>query len=189
MVMPNIDDAAHVGGLAEGIFFGIVMSQPLTPAARARRPVRNLRAVGLGTALIVAGMISVYAWNPNLVAVDDALEQFDSVDIKTHDILVDAAARAERKELSDWAFADLLERDVIPDWRTARNRLSAIKPIPAAYRDHVADVLEYMRLRQDSWELFAEGLRDGDVQKGQRAEEKHKLADEAAQRWADRADR
>jgi rhomboid protease GluP len=187
MLVSTVDSAAHVGGLAGGVVFGLLLSRPFTPEPPARRRARIIRAGGLGFVVVLAGMVCVYAWHPNLVKVYRELDAFEAVEKKVLDANIDAVARSERQELSDWAFADLLEHDVIPDWRASRNRLSAIKPIPGAYRDIVVSILDYMRLRQEAWELFAEGLRENDGQKVEEGQAKQNLADEMAQRIADRA--
>jgi membrane associated rhomboid family serine protease len=187
LTVPTVDFAAHVGGLAGGIVFGIGLSRPFTVESPARRRGRIVRAGGLGILLVLAGMVGVYLWHPNLVKVYRELDALEAMEKRALDANNDAVVRAGRQELSDWAYADLLEHDVIPDWRAARNRLSAIKPIPAAYREQVVLVLEYMHLRQDAWELFVEALREGDQQKVEESQAKHGLADAAARRLADRA--
>jgi hypothetical protein len=91
-------------------------------------------------------------------------------------------AKAERHELADAAFADLLERDVLPEWRAAEQRLANFGHLPALLQHRVSSVVAYLRLRQQAWELFVEALREGDQQKAQRAMEQQRRADEAAQR-------
>ncbi len=60
MMLPNIDSAAHLGGLVGGFLCGLALSQPITLAARAQRPVRNVLVVVLGVVLVVGGMVAVY---------------------------------------------------------------------------------------------------------------------------------
>jgi rhomboid protease GluP len=187
MTKPNIDSAAHIGGLVGGFFCGIMLSQPFTPEAVARRPVRNLLVGILGTFLVIGGTIGVYARHPDIAKVQIELERFEAVEKKALNAYNGAVAKAERQELTDAAFANLLERDVLPEWRAARERLSAFKQIPAAFQGHVTSVLEYMRLRQEAWELFVQALREGNEQKAQQAREKQQLADAAAQRISNSA--
>jgi hypothetical protein len=93
-------------------------------------------------------------------------------------------AKAQRQELTDAAFADLLERGVLPEWRAARERLSGLKHIPGALQGHITSVVEYMNLRQEGWELFVQALRQGNQQKAEQAAAKQKRADAAAKRIA-----
>jgi membrane associated rhomboid family serine protease len=69
MMQAHVDSAAHIGGLAGGFLGGIVLSQPFTPAVLAGRPIRTAVLAGTGIILVIAGMIGVSAWHPNLANV------------------------------------------------------------------------------------------------------------------------
>ena len=56
-----------------------------------------------------------------------------------------------------------------------------MRQIPEPLDLYVNSVLEYIRLRQESWELFVQGFREGSEQKVQQAVEKQNLADTAVQ--------
>ena len=99
----------------------------------------------------------------------DAVDAFNS-----------ALGKARKDELSNSGFADEIERDVLPPWRAARERIIALQPVPDAYRTRGDLLLEYMRLRQEAWELHGQGARESNLQKIQEAAEKQKLAQEAA---------
>jgi rhomboid protease GluP len=62
MAIPNIDMAAHLGGLAGGFFCGLVLSQPFTEAARSGRLWRNVLLIFLGACVVTAGFFGVSAW-------------------------------------------------------------------------------------------------------------------------------
>ena len=66
IMQPNIDSAAHVGGLVGGFLCGVVLRQPFTLAARAGRPWRNVAAAALGVCLVVAGVFTVMARHKDL---------------------------------------------------------------------------------------------------------------------------
>jgi rhomboid protease GluP len=187
MMQPNIDSAAHIGGLAGGFLCGIVLSQPFTPEAMAGRPVRNLLVSGLGVFLLIGGMIGVHGRHADVANVQSELERFEAVEKKALGAFNSAVGKAQRQELTDAAFADLLEREVLPEWRAARERLTALKQIPAPLQRHVASILEYMRLREEAWAFFVQALREGSPQKAHQAMEKQKLADAAAKRIIDSA--
>lgn len=187
MMQKNIDSAAHVGGLAAGFLCGLVLSQPFTPEALSGRRLRNLLVAGLGAFLVVCGMIGVHARHADVADVQSELERFEAMETKTLAIYNDAVKKAQRGQLPDAAFADLLERDVIPEWREARSRLSGFKHIPDSLQHHLNKVLEYLRLRQESWEVLVQALREGSQLKMQIAMEKQKQAEAAAKRIGDGA--
>jgi hypothetical protein len=74
---------------------------------------------------------------------------------------------------------------VLPEWRAARDRLQAFTKLPPQVQGEVSEVLEYMRLRQEAWEGFAQALREGDEQKARQALAKQELANAAAKRITD----
>ena len=60
-----------------------------------------------------------------------------------------------------------------------------MKNVPAALERQVNSVLEYMRLREEAWELLAGALREGDPRKLRQAAERQQLAEAAGQRIGD----
>jgi rhomboid protease GluP len=182
LMIPFIDNAAHLGGLAGGFVCGLVLGQPFVPDAVRRRPVRNALAAALGAALITGGVVVNLALNADLGAAERELSRTGEVERTVLARYYDAVARSERGDLTPQAMAEVVERDVLPEWRAQRERLEAVKNLPPAYRDHVAAVLAYMRLQEESWELTVQAARTDDAQKGQEAVEKQKQADAAAER-------
>jgi rhomboid protease GluP len=184
LINPHIDSAAHIGGLIGGFFCGMVLSQPFTAEALARRTRRNCLAALLGTFLVLAGMIGVSGRLPDGARVPVEVEQFAAVEKKALDTFNDAVAKMQRREMTEAAFADVLERDVLPPWRAAQERLRGFREIPAAYQAPVTALLEYMTLRQEAWDLMVQALREGNDQKWEQAAEKQQRADAVAQRMA-----
>jgi rhomboid protease GluP len=182
MMHARIDSAAHIGGLVAGFLCGLVQSQPFTPAALAGRTSRNFLVFGLGIVLVLGGMLGVHAKSADIAEVHTALEHFQTVEKKALETYNSAVSRAQRQELNDAAFADFIDREVLPPWRDSRERLAALKQIPAPLQSQIASILEYMRLRQEAWELVVQALREDNDDKARQAAEKQKLADAAAQR-------
>lgn len=194
MVVPNIGMAAHLGGLAGGFLCGLVLSQPFTSSTQSGRPLRNLLLAGLGSCLVAGGFMGVSTVHSDLVKVhsdlvkiDRELERFGVIKKKSIEAFNAAVGKSQRQELSDKAFADLLERDVLPEWRAARERLSAVQRVPASQQRRVELTLEYMLLRQEAWELSAQGAREGSQDKKRAAMQKQQLAEAAAQQFTKKA--
>ncbi|MBC7852541.1 MAG: rhomboid family intramembrane serine protease [Pirellulaceae bacterium] len=181
MMMPNIDMAAHLGGLAGGFLCGLILSQPYTASTRAGRLPRNLLLAGLGTCLVAGGFMGVSTWHSGLVRVQRELTQFGEVEEKSIEAFNAAVRKSQRKELSGQEFADLLERDVLPEWRAARERLSAVQRVPASHQRRVELTLEYMLRWQEAWELFAQEYREDSPDKMRKAMERQQLAESAVQ--------
>lgn len=182
MMLSNIDSAAHLGGLAGGFLGGLVLSQPFTPEARAGRLLRTAVLALLGALLVAGAMAGVAAQHAQVAAVQHELQGFQAMERQALQAFNGAVAKAQRQELSDAAFADLLERDVLPPWRTSRERLAAFRNLPAKLERHVGSVLEYMHLREDAWKDFATAMRENDGERAEQAKAKQLRADEAAKR-------
>lgn len=182
MMVPHIDMAAHLGGLAGGFLCGLVLSQPFTPAAWYGRVWRNLLLTLCGICFVAGGILGVATWNSAVVKVERELEALGPIEKDAIDAFNSALRKAQKNELSDAGFADELERNVLPEWRAARQRLIALQPVPVAYRKQVDRLLNYMQLRQEAWELHAEGAREKSPQKIQEAAQKQNLAQKAAER-------
>ena len=75
LTLPNIDMAAHVGGLAGGFICGLALSQPLTTAAVAGRTIRNLLVTVLGIVLVAASMTAVFTRHAHTRELADAMVQ------------------------------------------------------------------------------------------------------------------
>ncbi len=184
MMKANVDNAAHIGGLVGGVLCGLVLSQPFTPETLPGRPMRNLLVSALGVVLLVGGILTAYSQHAGLAQVQNELDRFAEVEKQSLDAFNSAVEKAQRKELTDAAFANILERDVLPEWKAAGDRLSAITDVPAALQRHLRAILEYVRLRQEAWELFVRALREGNEKLAQQAMAKQQLAQAAAQRIA-----
>lgn len=187
MVVPNIGMAAHLGGLAGGFLCGLVLSQPYTSSTRSGRLPRNLLLACLGSCLVAGGFMGVSTWHSGLVKVERELDQFGEVEKNSIDGFNAAVAKLNRQELSGQEFADLLERDVLPEWRAARERLSAVERIPASQQRRVELTLEYMLRWQEAWELFAQAYHEGSPDKMQKAMQKQQLAETAVQQFTKKA--
>ena len=69
-----------------------------------------------------------------------------------------AVDRFTRGVESAEALAQVIERTILPELRSVRARLNAIPNVPPDHRPIVADAEEYLRLRDESWRLRADGL-------------------------------
>ena len=78
-------------------------------------------------------------------------------------------------------LADIVEDDLRPRWRQALGRLNAVKKSPAANAVMLEKMSHYFELRDQSWELLVEAIRQQDGQKMEQYEEKSREADRLAE--------
>lgn len=153
---PNISLAAHVGGLVGGFFCGLALARTLEPQARAAHASRQV-AVFLGSAVLLLGGVAFadtrYANLSPLVAL------LDQGYATTHRFDV-AQEKNRNKQLGDADFANLIERDLLPQWRSTRAALAQLKPVPPSLNRNVEAIVDYMALRQEHWAALVNQLQD-----------------------------
>jgi rhomboid protease GluP len=181
-MLPGIDNAAHIGGLIGGFLCGVVLNLPLAPESRAKRPARNVAAAVCGLMLVGLGAGGFLVLHSDLGDADAAteLERFAGTEDRLMNVSDTARARAERGELSWPDFADIIQRDVLPEWRATAERLGKLQNVPPDVRERLPALLNYMKLRQQGWELQVQAVRENDPIKMRRADEAHSRADEIA---------
>ena len=172
---PGVDMAAHVGGLGTGFVLGLFLIQPpsisssssgsgdlttsggeLTPASNWRVPA----AVALGLALITVPMLV-------LPKPDDYLAEYKRLAIiEEADVKLFNASLKQWKgnQITDQQYADILEKQVLPQWRREREALENLRVSQdQAARNRL--LVEYMTDREQGWQLTMEGLRVHDAEK------------------------
>ena len=178
--VPAIDKAAHLGGLVAGFLCGLVMSQPLELATPMRRSIRNLAAAFVG-AVALLGMIRLLPPPPppERPPVDSVAEfhRFVALETEVREALHAAAKKLAAGELDAAAYADVLERDVLPRWRKARECLDRIGP-DAETTPPLGRLKQYQALQEEAWQLEIEAIRNDDAAKLAAAKQKHRAAAE-----------
>lgn len=154
-LVPNVDNAGHLGGLAAGLIAGLVLGRFRQPVADRRGALRLLLVGGL----VVGGLFAAtrhrldraFGWPPKLVAVwqevDEALR----------------TAEAERPSGDDRTasavYADTLDGRVVPALRTALGRLDSLPPEADA---SVTPLRGYLAAVAEAYELTARAVRQDD---------------------------
>lgn len=168
VAIQGIDNAAHVAGLVAGFVLGGLLARPL--GAGAPTVVDRARAVAAGLAaglVLLAGI----AWVRAPESRADGLQAFwdahpwyaagENASLETWQRLV---RRAESGRLPMDEFATALERDVLPFWQHAYERLQAEHRSSAAASPLRARVLDFARLRRElAVAQIAAARRDGDL--------------------------
>jgi rhomboid protease GluP len=173
LLVPGIDNAAHAGGLAAGFLLGLVLALPLTAPDRGRMRARRLPLALVATVALIGGL----AWWMPPPAYDMRLER----------AMQRGVARfvgEEKAILEEWrGAAEARKAGRIDDAELARRMLEVARRWDAAYaglaalalsehspsRERFVLLLRYAELRRDTTRLIAEAVRDGDLEKMERA--------------------
>ena len=156
----GIDLADHAGGFVAGFLCGLSLSRLLSSEGRGTRAARIGLVGACGLGLVLAAALALKGSVADVAA---ALERFTPVESRAIDEFNATVDRYRGSEISGAEAARIVERDVLPPWRASRERLSALRHVPAAQRRLVSLMLRYMKLREEGWELFAEGARQDDA--------------------------
>jgi rhomboid protease GluP len=179
MTATGIDMAAHLGGLIAGFVCGLILSQPLSVEMIARRRLRNAVVVVIGATALPLAAFALPDAPPDI---DGELQRLGEMEQRAIEINNDLVRRSQRGEVSDADFARTLEREVLPLWIGARKDIEKLLNVPYADRAFLSRLVEYMRCREESWQMQVEGLREQDAAKIEQANQKWAAAEEMAQR-------
>lgn len=165
VVIPGIDNAAHIGGLVSGALIGTALRIPLSAASPRSGHTRWL-AAGTFAATIVALVSAIpapsYRWQEELRAREE-IRQF--LDNDRH-IAGRWKTILETSRYGGASFDQLAERieiDVTPEYRDSFEQLSALHLDPAAPSSRHLEILKkYAQIRSAASEMLADGLRRND---------------------------
>jgi rhomboid protease GluP len=185
----EVDNAAHLGGVATGFILGLVLSRPITGLRLSTGDVGRrlgLAAVAgilvLGIGVSAAKYASTRLTGEGLYAAtvhwfgpgeDAALRRW---------LELGALARADK--LNDDTYADQIERDVIPFWSEADSRLAKVDlPTTSGAYESLQMLRSVTSDRVHAYQLVLQGLRqhDADVA-GSAVDDLHRIDDRVNKR-------
>lgn len=155
----DVDMAAHLGGLGAGFLGGLVLSHPAMLKETGLRSTRNAILSGVGLAVLVGTCLLLPGGFANA---QKELDHFAEVERSCIDALGAAFERLEAAEIGEPEFAAILDSDILPPWRAARERLMAFGEVPAPLEEHFQKMREYVTLREEAWTLLSRSIRDED---------------------------
>jgi rhomboid protease GluP len=151
----GIDNAAHVGGLITGFGCGLALAYPLTVEGVKLRA-RRAAAVLVGGLLLVGGATFAIPKQAD----------FDKIEHKLVTRWAEAAHKFDAKEMKADELANIIEKELLPPWKEQRDRF---EKHAASYKPQF---LDYMKLRQEHWELLVKALHDNSTDEFDQATKK-----------------
>jgi rhomboid protease GluP len=151
------DMAGHLGGLAGGLACGFVLAQRLKRRGPGAKPgiLLQVAVAGLGLLMVAA------ASRPRTVDLQQELARFSATETRVQSRYNQALERARTGHLSDAAFAQIIDAEVIGPWRAARLRVAELRGLPLDQSLLLSRIGRYAEARERAWVVFAEALHQG----------------------------
>jgi membrane associated rhomboid family serine protease len=158
VLMPGIDLAAHLGGLAAGFGAGLVLSRPLGTRTSERAWLRCfvLSCVGL------AAVAGVFALIPQAVDLPAEMSAFRQMQLATLNVYDTAVVEKRRGRLSDADFVKLVDEQVRPPWMKHLLLLRSLGRLRGADKEVVNTTASYIDLRERAWAKISQAIRTHD---------------------------
>jgi membrane associated rhomboid family serine protease len=176
----GIDYAAHLGGLVSGFIIGLVAARPITAGTALVRSdlLRLSQTVAVAAVLLSGGFWFAQRASASLVGEGlywHTVHWLAAGERSTSNHFKSAVTMARANKQSSSVIVEPLEKEVLPFWRQAGDRLAAIElRTDSPCRSNLDLLQEMSDGRADAYELLDEGLRNNDRQKVETAE--HKLS-------------
>ncbi|BCT69062.1 rhomboid family intramembrane serine protease [Nitrosospira sp. NRS527] len=162
LLIPGIDNAAHIGGFFSGILGGIILAQP---AGRTERRFRHIRPfAGAAFALAIVILVSqvpvrTYRWSEEVLARKEIGEflRDDAAITQSWQSILD---KARQDGISFDELAGRIDTSVADRYEESFELLSELPPNPALPSAATVEILRhYAERRRDASRALAEGLR------------------------------
>jgi rhomboid protease GluP len=172
----GIDMYAHVGGLAGGFLCGLAIEVGRTGPRLPRTAV----VAGIG---LIAVISAAYIVPTHVTDEQRALDAFTTVEKEVVERWNGMVAEVQRDGISDDELADRIEKELLPRWIAAREAIER----SGAGGARRPTLLDYLRARQEGWEIMASGLRAHDRAEVERGTARSREADALARRVSEPA--
>jgi rhomboid protease GluP len=153
MMSGSIPFAGELAGLTVGIAVGIAVTYGATEA----KP--HIRRIAMATAGAVV-MAAVYA--VPLAGIDDVRPEIKMVadtEARTARLYETEVDRFRKGRTSAAALVQTIDGTIIPELRLADARLKELDKVPDEQQPMVDRAVTFLKLREESWSLRADGLR------------------------------
>ncbi|HEV7822069.1 MAG TPA: rhomboid family intramembrane serine protease [Burkholderiales bacterium] len=190
-VQSDIDNAAHLGGLAAGFIMGLVLARPLDEA---RRRDGRLRRAALGGLLALVMLPTAALYTPDISRVyreahvfQKELEAFSAEEKRLQTAFMAIAEKSRAKKIDAAAALNELRTDILPAWDAAVVRFASIElDAKAPSRQDYDLLLRYAIARRDGMHAVANYLATNDAVQEKIISEQREIAAAALKQYQTR---
>ncbi|MBA4192405.1 MAG: hypothetical protein C0467_30930 [Planctomycetaceae bacterium] len=178
LVVPNIDVAAHVGGLVCGFGCGFLLGHPISTEAVRGRTTRNLLLAVLSVPVIGLGILVAHSHATNSHDPASELARIGTDEEKVLKVYNDAIQRVEKGTLDDAGFIAILDKDVLAPWSEIRQRFNKVKGATGMNPQRMQQIADYLAVREEGFDLLRKAIATNDEKAGAQSREKMLRADQ-----------
>ena len=146
------DFVANFTGFTAGFAFGVVLTMNI---ADSKVPAR--RALATSAAAVVISAVAAFPLR-GLTDARPEIERVVAFENRTASAYDTASDRFRKGRVAVEVLTQLINKTIVPELEAARTRLKTLERVPPEHEPLVAGAEEYLRLRDESWRLRAEGL-------------------------------
>ncbi len=178
----NIDLAAHLGGIVGGLVCGLLISPTFSKSTFFSSRVR--------LALLSVVCFCVTGFGLMFLPLPNADLRFELRKVFSIEQRVAAAYQSAMQDLDSGranaaATRETMQRDVTVPWHAAYERLSSLKNVAAEDLATIQAISEFMKLREESWDLLTQGTLEQNAVTQGLGLEKIDAAFDVFRRWAE----
>lgn len=144
-----------------GFMFGLACGLVLVKDIGVRKPAG--REVGVAMATAAAIMIAVALPFRGIVDIRPDIAQVVAIEEQTSGPYKAAVDGFRKGRVEARALSDLINETIVPALHAAQARVESLDNVLEEHQPLVSDAQEYLRSREASWKLRAEGLRQGSI--------------------------
>ncbi len=148
---------AELAGCGAGFVSGLLLTRDIGE----RRPAAARVAVAVAATFVLAAAIAIPLYG--LVDARPEIKRMVMLEDGSAAKYDAALARFRKGMISAKDLAHVIERSIVPDLQSARNRMAALGRIPREHQQLVARAKEFLTLREQSWRVRAEALEVGSM--------------------------
>jgi membrane associated rhomboid family serine protease len=167
---------AEMVGLLVGFAAGLGVALDVSDAKP--NPRRVAYAVGATAAIVLLSAMPLRG----LADVRPEINLVLAVEDHTKATYESAMSQFRKRQISADALAEMIETGIMPPLQAAQARLELLEHVPDEHQPLVTSAGEYLRLRQESWRLRAEGLRKTNMTRLREADRTEQASLNALQR-------
>jgi rhomboid protease GluP len=165
LLADDIDRSAALTGLAVGMAYGLVWGrrggERKTPIYRVAVATCATAAIAVFFSVPLRGVADVRPEIARIVAMENRLAALYDT----------ASGRFKAGRIQVEALVSIIDRTIVPEMRAEDLRVKALDGVPREHQPLMAAAQEYLRLRDESWRLRAEGLHKANMKTLQQAEQ------------------